>query len=122
MQNRNSFLVRGTFFLLFIILFVYSLILAKAFLVPLSFGLLFSSLMFPVCRFLCKLGLHKRLSIFISIILMGLVFAGVSILVATEINDLVTGGEYFFVRFVDPHVQVHDLLTPEGDGRITQAQ
>jgi predicted PurR-regulated permease PerM len=82
--------MRATYFMLFIILFIYSLILAKAFLVPLSFGLLFSSLIFPVCRFLCKLGLHKRLSIFISVIMMGIFFAGVSILVATEINDLVT--------------------------------
>lgn len=89
MQNPNSFLVKATFFLLFIILFVYSLILAKAFLVPLAFGLLFSSLMFPVCRFLTSLGLHRRLSIFISIILMGIFFAGVSVLVIKEISDLV---------------------------------
>jgi len=80
--------MRATYFLLFVILFVYSLILAKAFLVPLSFGLLFSSLIYPVCRFLCKLGLHKRLSIFISIILMGFFFAGVSILVVSEISAL----------------------------------
>lgn len=40
----------------------------------------------------------------------------------TEINDLVTGGEYIFVRFIDPHVQVLDLLTSEGDGHIPQTQ
>jgi len=89
MQNKNSFLMRATYFMLFMILFIYSLILAKAFLVPIAFGMLFSSLMFPVCRFLCKIGIHRRLSIFISIILMGIVIAGVSILVVKEISDLV---------------------------------
>jgi len=89
MQKTNSFLMNGTYAMLFIILFIYSLIAAKAFLVPLAFGMLFSSLMFPVCRFLCKIGLHKRLSIFISIILMGIFFAGISILVVAEISDLV---------------------------------
>jgi len=90
MQNRNSFVIRATYFLLFVILFVYSLILAKDFLVPLAFGLLFSSLMFPVSRFLSKIGLHKRLAIFLSIVLMGIFFAGVSILVVSEISALVT--------------------------------
>ncbi len=90
MQNRNSFVMRATYFLLFIILFGYSLILAKDFLVPLAFGMLFSSLMFPVSRFLNKIGLHKRLSILLSIILMGIFFAGVSILVVSEISALVT--------------------------------
>jgi len=90
MQKTNSVLMRATYFLLFIILFIYGLIVAKAFLVPVAFGLLFSSLIFPLCRFLCKLGLHKRISIFISVILMGIFFAGVSMLVASEINDLVS--------------------------------
>lgn len=88
MQKMYPFMIRATYSLLFIILFVYSIIIAKDFLVPVAFGLLLSSLIFPVCRFFCRIGVPKGLSIIISIIIMGVFFAGVSFFFGAEITKL----------------------------------
>lgn len=88
MEKNHSFIVRGTFFMLFIIAFAFIIIVAKDFLVTLSFGLLISSLLFPVCRWFCKIGVPKGLSIFITIIIMMAFFTGISIFFAGEISKL----------------------------------
>ncbi len=88
MESNYSFLRRSTYFLVFIIAFTFIIIIAKNFLVPLSFGLLVGSLLFPVCRYLCRLGIPKGLSIFITIIFLMLFFGGISIFFINEISKL----------------------------------
>ena len=88
MQKMYPFMMRATYFLLFIILFFYSVITAKDFLVPIAFGLLLASLIFPLCRVICKIGVPKGLSILLSIIVMGIFFTGVSIFFVSEISTL----------------------------------
>lgn len=88
MERDNSFLRKGTYFLVFIIAFAFIIIVAKNFLVPVSFGLLIGSLLYPVCRFFCKRGFPRGLSIFIAIIIMILFISGISIFFAGEISKL----------------------------------
>ncbi|MFW5705365.1 MAG: AI-2E family transporter [Bacteroidota bacterium] len=82
------FVMRAAYFLLFLILFFYAIITAKDFLAPIAFGLLLASLIFPICRLFCRIGIPKGLSIFISIIIMGVFFTGVSIFFVNEISNL----------------------------------
>ncbi len=89
MSGRSSFIVRSTYLLVFIIAFAFIVIIAKDFLVTLVFGLLISSLIFPICHWVCKLGVPKGLSIFITIILMIAVITGLSIFFGSEISKLV---------------------------------
>ncbi len=88
MQKVYPFLMKATIFLLFVILFIFSIITAKDFLVPIAFGLMLSSLIYPACRFFCRLGIPKALSILISIIIMAVFFVGVSIFIVQEITNL----------------------------------
>lgn len=88
MERNQSFIVRGTFFMIFIIAFTFIIIIAKNFLVTLSFGLLIGSLLYPVCGWFCRRGIPKGLSIFITIIIMMAFFTGISIFFAGEISKL----------------------------------
>ncbi|MEQ9442448.1 MAG: AI-2E family transporter [Cyclobacteriaceae bacterium] len=69
MPIKNSFIVRATFTLLFIILVFYSLIAAKDFLVPLLMGILFAFLLYPLASFLEKKGIPRILANIMSIVL-----------------------------------------------------
>lgn len=88
MQQRYPFIIRATYLMLFLILATFIVIIAKNFLVPIAFGLLISSLLFPICKLGCKIGLPKALSIIITIILMMVFFAGVSTFFVEEIASL----------------------------------
>lgn len=88
MDKPLPFVQRSTYVLLFIIAFFFILIIARDFLVPLAFGFLISSLLFPVCRFLCHKGLPKGVSIFISVIIMMVVFGGIALLFVSQIAEL----------------------------------
>ncbi|MCK9269172.1 MAG: AI-2E family transporter [Bacteroidales bacterium] len=90
MSGRPTFIIRITYFLIFLIAFTFVVIIAKSFLVTLVFGLLISSLIFPVCQWVCKLGVPKGLSIFITIILMIAAFTGLTIFFGNEISKLVS--------------------------------
>ncbi len=88
MKNRYPFIVQATYFLLFIISFVFIIIVAKNFLVPLAVGLLISSLLYPISGIGCKIGLPKGLAILVTIILMMVFFAGISTFFVGEISTL----------------------------------
>jgi predicted PurR-regulated permease PerM len=88
MQKSFPFVARATYFLVFVMLLFVVLIVARNFLIPVAFGLLLSSLLYPFCRFLCRLGLPKGLSIFISILVMMIFFGGLSVIFVNEIARL----------------------------------
>jgi predicted PurR-regulated permease PerM len=96
----------GTFFMLFIILFTFIIIIAKNFLVPVSFGLLIGSLLFPVCQKFCNLGVPKGLSIFLTILLMMVFLTGISIFFAGEIGKLTDDFPSLKVKALDNVNQV----------------
>ncbi|MGD1892983.1 MAG: AI-2E family transporter [Cyclobacteriaceae bacterium] len=68
MLIKNSFVVRATFTLLFIILVFYSLIAAEDFLVPLLMGILLAFLLYPLASFLEKNGIPRILANILTII------------------------------------------------------
>ncbi|MEM9673090.1 MAG: AI-2E family transporter, partial [Bacteroidota bacterium] len=68
MLIKNSFIVRATFTLLFIILVFYSLIAAEDFLVPLLMGILLAFLLYPLASFLEKNGIPRILANILTII------------------------------------------------------
>lgn len=110
MENNQSFIVKGTFFLLFIIAFTFIIVIAKNFLVPLSFGLLISSLLFPVCNWICKIGVPKGLSIFITLIIMILFLSGISIFFAGEISKLTNDFPTLRVQALDNVNQISHVI------------
>lgn len=88
MDKPFSFVQRSTYVLLFVIAFFFILIIARDFLVPLAFGFLLSSLLFPVCRFLCHKGLPRGAAIFLSVMIMVVVFGGITLLFVSQIAEL----------------------------------
>jgi predicted PurR-regulated permease PerM len=66
--------MRLTYFLLSIILLIYGLIVARNFLYPLAFGILFSYLLYPGVNYLEKKGFPRILAILILIILLAAIF------------------------------------------------
>jgi predicted PurR-regulated permease PerM len=88
MQQPYSFIAKATYLLLFVTLFIVILVYAKDFFVPIAFGLLLSSLLSPLCKWLCHTGVPKGLSILISILLMMVFFGGISIFFVNEIGSL----------------------------------
>lgn len=87
-RKMYPFMMRASYFLLFVILFFYIIIVAKDFLIPVALSLLFSSLLFPVCRFLCKAGFPKILSITVAVLLLLTFMVGISVIFTKEINVL----------------------------------
>lgn len=88
MERDYSLLRKSTYFLVFIIAFTFIIIVAKNFLVPVAFGLLISSLLYPVCRFFCTRGVPKGLAILITIIFLILFLSAISIFFIGEISNL----------------------------------
>lgn len=88
MEKRYPFIIRATYFMLFIILATFIVIVARNFLIPIVFAALIGSLLYPVCRTFCKLGLHRGVSISITIILMMVIFVGISTFFVGEISKL----------------------------------
>jgi predicted PurR-regulated permease PerM len=106
MDQKRSFMVMGTYLMLFIILFTFIIIIAKNFLVPVSFGLLIGSLLFPVCKKICSIGIPKGISIFITILLMMGFLTGISIFFAGEIGKLTNDFPSLKVKALDNVNQV----------------
>ena len=87
-QKMYPFVMRASFFMLFIILFFYIIIIARDLLIPIALSLLFGSLLFPVCRFFCKIGLPKVFSISIAVFLLLAFMVGISVVFIKEVNVL----------------------------------
>ncbi|MBN1158249.1 MAG: AI-2E family transporter [Bacteroidales bacterium] len=73
MKTRYSGM-RLSYFLLSIILLIYGLIIARNFLYPLAFGILFSYMLYPGVNYLEKKGFPRILAILIFIVLAAAVF------------------------------------------------
>ena len=68
MFTKYPLLVKFTFLLLFLILLIYALIVARDFLYPLAFAVLISYLLYPIAYSLEKLQVPRILSIILSIL------------------------------------------------------
>ena len=88
MQKKYPSIVVVTHYLLFIIIFFFIAIITKGFLIPIVFGMLIASLLYPVSQLFIKIGFHKGLAIFVTIIMMMAAFGGVSLFFADEVSKL----------------------------------
>lgn len=68
-MEKQSGIYRTTAFLLFFVLFIYGIIVAREFLYPIAFGFLLSYLLYPIANFLEMHRIPRILAILISIIL-----------------------------------------------------
>lgn len=89
MQLQNSFLLKATYLLLFIILLVYSLTEAQEFIVPLLIGILLAFLLYPIASFLERKGIPRILANLISIIFGIAVIAGALYFIYTQLSSFV---------------------------------
>lgn len=78
--------MRLTYFMLTIILLVYGLIVARDFLYPLAFGILFSYLLYPFVNLLEKKGLPRIVAILIGILCLAIVFGFMGAFILKRIN------------------------------------
>lgn len=90
MEKKYPTIVMATFHLLFIILFVYSVIVAKNILSPIALGILFSYLLFPLASFMERIGLPRILAILLTIILAIIVIAALIFLLYKQLSSLVS--------------------------------
>ncbi len=72
--------------LLIIVLLGFILIFAKSFLIPLAYSLLIAIVIYPVCKFLESKKINRLISIFIPLIFVCILFAGLIFLLSYEVN------------------------------------
>ena len=89
MLKYYSFIKRAVFFLLFIILIIYCLSVARALLYPLGLGILFAYLLYPLGRFLEKHSVPRILSNFICLIIAAVIFFGIIVLISSQLTVFV---------------------------------
>ena len=73
-------------YLFFFVLLIVVMYFGKAFLIPICFGALFAMLMAPVCRKLDAWGFNRALSTLACILILVAVFAGIALIVSTQIS------------------------------------
>ncbi|MBS1587273.1 MAG: AI-2E family transporter [Bacteroidetes bacterium] len=74
--------------LLFFFLLFGGLYIAKAFLVPVTFGLLLAMLMMPLCRRIERMGLHRASAAFICILLLAAFVSGVAAILSWQLSGI----------------------------------
>jgi predicted PurR-regulated permease PerM len=85
-MNGTYIGMRLTYFLLAIILVLYTLIIAKDFLYPLAFGILLSYLLYPIVNFFEKSGMPRIAAILIAIIVAAIVFGILAMFILKRIS------------------------------------
>jgi predicted PurR-regulated permease PerM len=94
-MNSRFIGMRLVYFMLAIILLIYGLVMAKAFLYPLAFGILLTYLLYPIVNFLEKKGMPRILSILIPIIIALIMFAFLAVFVLKRISLFMDDLPYF---------------------------
>jgi predicted PurR-regulated permease PerM len=95
-STKLPFSIQTAFYIIaFLVLFTFAIIEAKGFLIPFTYSVLISFILYPMCKFFEKKGLPRIFSIFSSffIVLMGLF--GAFYFFSTQVLDIVTEFEDF---------------------------
>ncbi len=94
--NRYPTIFLLTAYLLFAMLFIYSVIVAKNFLYPIVLGILFAYLLFPIANFFEKIGLARILANLLSIVIGMGVLVAVFYLMSKQLRGLL--GDFPAIR------------------------
>jgi predicted PurR-regulated permease PerM len=81
-------LSRSVLLLLLLFLIFAGLYYARPFLIPVAFAALFAMLLLPLAMWLEDKGLHRILSVLLSLMLLAAVFAGIVWLISWQVSDL----------------------------------
>ncbi len=90
MANENQKVKRLTYWLLFLVLLVYVLVVAREFLYPIVMAMLFAYLLYPIVKWLENRGLPRILANFLTIITAMAFFAGLFILLYKQLSIFLT--------------------------------
>lgn len=90
MENNHRRIKRLTYWLLFLVLLVYVLVEAREFLYPLVMAMLIAYLLYPVVKWLEKVGVPRILANFLTILTAMALLAGILVLLYKQLSVFVT--------------------------------
>src|SRR5690606_26454298 len=90
MAHENRKVKRLTYWLLFLVLLVYVLVVAREFMYPLVMAMLFAYLLYPVVKWLEQKGLPRILANFLTIITAVALTAGLFIMLYKQLSVFLT--------------------------------
>lgn len=96
--------------LLYIVLISLVLYFGKTLFIPLSFSLLISFILYPICKWLEKKGVNKIVSIFLSISTIFILLGAISLLLFMQIERFLLEWQTFMAKFSESLIQLFALL------------
>jgi len=82
----------------------------KTLFIPLSFSLLVSFILYPLCKWLEKKGANKISSIFIAISIIFILFGAIAFLLLSQIEGFLKEWHTFSVKFSESLVELYEFL------------
>jgi predicted PurR-regulated permease PerM len=96
--------------LLYIVLISFVLYFGKTLFIPLSFSLLVSFILYPICKWLEKKGVNKIVSISLAISTIFLLLGAITLLLFLQIEGFLQEWQTFRIKFSESLVQLYALL------------
>ncbi len=96
--------------LIYTVLISIILYFGKTLFIPLSFSMLISFILYPLCKWLEKKGINKTVSIFISVSTLFVLFMGIVYLLILQIEGFLEEWQAFRTKFLEFLVQLNAFL------------
>jgi predicted PurR-regulated permease PerM len=109
-QNTISRKISSLEILQYTLLISTLLYFGKGLFIPLSFAILISFILYPICKLMEKKGVHKSIAIFISIFAMLLLFSLVAYLFFLQIIAFSNEWQFFKVKLIEIGIQMSNYL------------
>jgi len=114
--TRLPFSVKTAFYVVaFLVLFVFSIIEAKGLLIPFTYSVLISFILYPMCRFFEKKGLPRMLSILICFLIVVAGLFGLFYFFSTQVVSIVREFEDFrdkLLNLVHQGIEQYNKIVP----------
>ena len=82
----------------------------KTLFIPLSFSILISFILYPICKWLEKKGVNKMISILLAISMVSILFAAVACLLFLQVEGFLQQWPTFKVKFSESLIQLYAFL------------
>jgi predicted PurR-regulated permease PerM len=93
--------------LLYVVLISFVLYFGKTLFIPLSFSLLVSFILYPICEWLEKKGINKIVSIFLAISTIFILLGAITLLLFMQVEGFLLEWHTFRVKFAESLVQLY---------------
>ncbi len=114
--TRLPFSVKTAFYVIaFLVLFVFSIIEAKGLLIPFTYSVLISFILYPMCRFFEKKGVPRMLSILICFLIVVAGLFGLFYFFSTQVVSIVSEFEDFrgkLLNLVHQGIEQYNKIVP----------